>query len=496
MLGARMDRFLSILRKAAWAFFWISLPVTSFPFFPADFGGKALVRPLSMYPLAALLLLTTLPRLWRKQLPKTYLPLLAFILVALISALLSLSSEPATLMGVSQTDRLARNLLTLLIGASFYLTVSLYIDSQDELQSSLRWLYAGFAIALIWGTFQAAYIIDFSQDYFRFLNKIQAFISTRKLFTTRISGMTYEPKWFAEQICFLLMPWLIGSVLSGKSVFAWRFKRLSVEMILLLWSAAVMIFTFSRTGILILVLLTFFSIIYYGLRSAARSREGLSINKHTGRTLVQALLAVAILLALVLATGTRNPYFSRFWRYWTTESIENRTYFEYIGASQRIIYLVTAYHIYADNPLFGVGPGNYAFNFIEYAPNQPYHRQPEIVRQLTPSEGRDRLITPKNLYARLLAETGLVGSAVFTAFVLAVTGCALYLWRSTDAWQRAWGLSGLLGMLVFAIALWSFDSFAIPSMWVLFGLITAAAYLPADGSNEAANQGTAGQVVS
>ncbi len=496
MVAASMNRYVRILQNAAWAFFWISLPVTSFPYFPADFGGKTLVRPLALYPLAALLLLTTLPRLWRRQLPKTYLPLLAFILVVLISALLSLSAQPTTLMGVSQTDRLARNLLTLLIGASFYLTVSLYIESQAEMQSSLRWMYAGFAIALLWGTFQAVYIIDFSQDYFRFLNKIQAFISTRKLFTTRISGMTYEPKWFAEQICFLLMPWLIGSILSGKSVFAWRFKRVSVETLLLLWSATVMIFTFSRTGILILVLLTFISIIYYGLRSAARNRESSNIKQHTGRTLAQALLAVAVLLAVVLATGTRNPYFSRFWRYFTTESIENRTYFEYIGASQRIVYLVTAFHIYADNPLFGVGPGNYAFNFIEYAPNQPYHRQPEIVRQLTPSEGRDRLITPKNLYARLLAETGLVGTAVFTAFALAVMGCALFLWRSGNAWQRTWGLSGLLGMLVFAVALWSFDSFAIPNMWVLFGLITAVAHLPANRSSDPGNQGTDGQAVS
>ena len=492
MFAARITRpvlalRLRSLRTLAWAFFWLSLPVTSFPFFPADFGGKALVRPLSIYPLVVLLVLVTFPRLWRKPLPKTFLPLLAFMLVVLISSLLSLSSEPTTLMGVTQSARLVRNLLTLLIGAAFFMTISLYIESREDLHSSLRWLYAGFAIALIWGTFQAVYILDFSQDYFRFLNKIQAFISTRKLFTTRISGMTYEPKWFAEQICFLLMPWLIGCVLSGKSVFAWRFKRLSVEMILLFWSAAVMIFTFSRTGILILVLLTFISIIYYGLRSAARSKEGSTVNKRTGRTLVQAVLAVVVLLALILATGTRNPYFSRFWRYWTSESIENRTYFEYIGASQRIIYLVTAYHIYSDNPLFGVGPGNYAFKFIEYAPNQPYHRQPEIVRQLTPSEGRDRLITPKNLYARLLAETGLVGTAVFTAFVMAVAGCALSLWRSIDPWRRAWGLSGLLGMFVFAIALWSFDSFAIPNMWVMFGLITAAAHMAKDtaGTNSA-----------
>ena len=115
----------------------------------------------------------------------------------------------------------------------------------DELRASLRWLYLGFTVALAWGTLQVAYVIHFNPDYYHFLMKLQAYISTRKIFFNRVSGMTYEPNWFAEQISFLLIPWLLASVLSGYSAFRWRWRKLTLEWLLLGWSIIVLVFTFS-----------------------------------------------------------------------------------------------------------------------------------------------------------------------------------------------------------------------------------------------------------
>jgi hypothetical protein len=60
------------------------------------------------------------------------------------------------------------------------------------------------------------------------------------------------------------------------------------------------------------------------------------------------------------------------------------------------------------------------------------------------------------------------------AFVIANLGCALYLWLSRDKEWQYWGVASLCGLLAFSLSALTFDSFVIPNMWVLFGLITAA----------------------
>jgi O-antigen ligase len=186
-------------------------------------------------------------------------------------------------------------------------------------------------------------------------------------------------------------------------------------------------------------------------------------------------VVVTILAGVFLVLGTNSPYFSRLWRYWTDDRPTNKSYWEYLGINQRVVYWVTAFRIFEDHPWMGVGLGNYAFYFDDELPDQPWYRSPEIIRQITPLEGQDRLITPKNFYARLLAETGLVGTATFTTFLIAVFGDAIYLWFSRRMEEKFWGIAGVLGLMIFGVVLFSFDSFALPNMWVVFGLTTSAA---------------------
>ncbi len=465
-----------------------TLPVTSFPYLPAELGGRTLVRPLAIYPLMLLVLLVILPRLFTRPLPKTFLPLLAFVAVAMLSSLVAFSSDLEVYRGVSLASRFFRNLVTLGLGVSFYITVSLLPQTWQDMRFSLRWLYAGFGLALLWGTLQIPYVIHYSGRYFKLMQTIQGLVSSRKLFPTRISGMTYEPKWFAEQICFLLIPWLLGAILTRQSAFKWRWHWVTVEMLMLAWSVGVLVFTFSRTGLFILAVMAFLG--YWLFRSytprtakvAATPAPVQSRMPGRKRRLFEAGLIVAVLLGGLVIIGSQNPYFSRLWRYWTDGKARSRTYLEFIAFEQRFVYWATALRIYQRQPLLGVGLGNYAFYFVDMVPDQSYEQQQEMLRQLTPGEGRDRLITPKNLYARLISETGLLGVASFTTYLLAILGCILYLWFSTSAQQRYWGMSGFLALVVFAIVIFSFDSFALPNMWVVFGLITAAAHLadPAD----------------
>jgi hypothetical protein len=298
--------------RLAWIFLFISLPVSSFPYLPEALGGRALERPLAIYPLAVLVALVTLPRLLRRPLPRAFLPLLAFVVAAIAASLLAFVTEVDSLRGVSMVERFIRSLFTLALGCGFYFTVVLLHTSWEDLRFSLRWLYAGMAAALLWGTFQIVYVIHFSPAYFRFINAAQSLVSSRKLFNTRISGLTYEPKWFAEQICFLLMPWLLASVLTRRSIFNWRWRWITVEWLLLAWGTVVLIFTFSRSGLFILGVLAVLAFLLYRLANVGK-RAGAKSYPHRRTPRLRLAFELAVILVALTAglyvVGSQNPYF-------------------------------------------------------------------------------------------------------------------------------------------------------------------------------------------
>jgi len=463
--------------------------VTSFPFFPSGIGGDTLVRPLAVYPLLLLVVLVTLPRLAKRPLPSTFLPLLVFILVCLASTSMAVLQGIEPTLGVSLAPRALRTLVTLAIGIAIYFTVVLWPESIEDLRFSLRWLYAGFGLALFWGTLQAVYVIRFIPAWFDLLSRAQEYISYQTLFTTRISGLTYEPNWFAEQISFLLLPWLLGAVLSGYSVFRWRWHWLTVEWLLLAWALFVLPFTYSRAGLLIMLVVIFFGVVFFRQRRKVVLTDRTKVIKTIGVRLITGTSVVVILAGFIYFAGANNPFFARLWEYWqqqpyTSFSRQLKGYVEYMGFGPRFFYLETAYRIYEDYPVLGIGLGNYAFYFEEYLPIRSLATMPEVLRLLVPEPGRDRLITTKNFPVRLLAETGLLGTATFAAFVIAVLGCSLYLQFSPGIDSRYWSTAGFLGLLAFTLVAFSFDSFAIPNMWVVFGLITAAAHVQRKNSHQ------------
>jgi len=468
--------------KVLWAFFILALPVTSFPLLPAEFGGAASVRPLSFYPLVGLLLLVTLPRFLKKPLPTVFLPLLVFALFAVSSALLASLNPVFTLRDVSPTIRLIRGLIALGVGLVFYFTVSLYPQSWNDLKGTLRWLYIGFSIALLWGTIQISYILKIAPELYHLLSQMQRLISSRKLMLKRISGLTYEPKWFAEQLCFLLIPWLLASVLSGCSVFRRRWRGLSVEFFLLVWASVVLLFTYSRSGLFVLLMLFLLGGWFYREKLIVHIKRWEAKSRINGKLFLAAGLGVILVAAalVIYVVGMQNNYFSRLWTYWSAEQEARGDYLEYIAFRQRMVYAETAYRMYEAYPILGVGLGNYAFFFESMLPNRPWHRQPDILRQLSQVEGRTKLITPKNLFLKILAESGTLGFAAFGVFCLTLLGIALSSSNNQEPFQSMWNKAGMFGLVAFAVFSFSYDSFVIPNMWVVFGLITAANHLSKD----------------
>mgnify|MGYP001237658476 CR=1 FL=1 len=481
MIQAHIRPFLGAAQKVAWAALLFTLPVTSFPYFPPALGGDALVRPLAVYPLILLGVLAVLPALFIRPVSRTVLTLLPFVLIALVSSLASLlrGIEPA--LGISVEARVLRGVITLAIGCAFYVTIATFPQTRQDLDFSLRWIYAGGLAALFWGSLQAAGIFFSSQSLFAFLEKAQTYISIRPLRPDRISGLTYEPHWFAEQMILLLLPWTLAAALNGYSVYRWRWRWLSVEWLIVGWCILLLPFTYSRAGLLNLAILVFLSVIFFRpsknnhlpnevvKQNAARRLAGWG-----KRRLVEAVIVLGIVLIPIYLIGDRNPFFARIWGYWKQPQASLSGYLSYLGFDARLVYGQAAFNTYLAYPVLGVGLGNYAFYFEEMLPYRPIAEVPEVLHMVTPEPGRDRLITSKNLYLRLLAETGIVGATAYLAFVIAHVGCAIYLWLSIDRRWQYWGTASLCGLLAFALSAMTFDSFVIPNTWVVFGLICAA----------------------
>jgi O-antigen ligase len=215
----------------------------------------------------------------------------------------------------------------------------------------------------------------------------------------------------------------------------------------------------------------------------SRTTADQQAGRKPGHPLLRAVLVILIfgvLVSVFLFIGTRNDFFTRLWVYWQKPNASLDGYFEYLGFGARQIYGDTALNTFYSYPWMGVGPGNYALYFAEMLPYEPLARTPEVLRVITPEAGRDRLITAKNFFLRLLAETGIIGTAAFIGFFVTIIGSMLSLIRSPDKSDRkylsakTWGVGSLLALVAFTFSTLSFDSFALPNMWVAFGFITAA----------------------
>lgn len=128
----------------------------------------------------------------------------------------------------------------------------------------------------------------------------------------------------------------------------------------------------------------------------------------------------------------------------------------------------SAWSVFVDHPLLGVGPGQFG---PVYSPK--YRSRPETSLEI----GRAR---PRNLYFELAAETGILGLACFLAIVGWIQ---LRLWRAWRRWRNARDdLAGLAlgffiaicGYLVSAVFLHlSYQRY----YWLLLGLAAAAHHI-------------------
>lgn len=460
--------------RFVWGVLLLTLPVTSFRYMP-DFLGRTLIQPLAFYPLAILLVLVAF-LFWRSRrvpLPANFNLLLIFVLFAGIASLVGLLYAPIPLREAGYEDRVLRGWFSLLIGLAFFFAALWMNRNERDLRASLKWIYAGLALTLAWSLVQAV-AVNTSLIPRSLVNDIQTTFSARPLLPRRISGFAYEPAWLADQLVIFYLPWVVAALIAGRSLL----RRAWVEVGLVLVSLVVLVFTYSRGGLITAIVCMLAVLLICGRRLLGRAWTWLAAPFRTPDSLPSARslpalavrigLFVALAVALVAAGSflARYEYFASLWDLGDEENPVD--YLVDISAGPRLAYAMAGYEVFEEHPLTGVGLGASSLYLFDHYPEWA-KVIPEVARQLSPDS--NLIPNTKSLYVRLLAELGLPGFWFFVAFLLsflamlrrmAVTGAPLMQFVAT---------SGLFAWLAIVARNITQDSFTMPIMWVTLGML-------------------------
>ena len=389
--------------RVLWAAVLLTLPVTSFRYFPF-MGAETYVRPLSAYPLALLLIVLFVQFLRdHKRLTWTgaFTPLSAFVLATLAATVIGVLFAPLVLRGQAYWGRAIRAWATLIIGLAFFISAVWMNRADEELRFTVKWMLAGFVLDILWSGLQGATF------YLHMLPKPlvthwQLVFSMRELIrTNRISGMAYEPAWLAGEIATIYLPWLFASLLTRVRVT--RFKWF--ELVLLICAALLLLATFSRGGLATVGATVVLTLLFIGGEyiRAARNWFVSGFRNAKGWILrVVMILAVMISIFGALLFLSRKNYISRLWN---TQATSVQDFLIQNSAGARAAYIWGALGAYRDHPWTGVGLGADGFYIYQNLPDWIMTMVPEIASQLSPTSAL--YPNAKNLYVRLLAETGL-----------------------------------------------------------------------------------------
>ena len=516
-IHSRIGSFGEAIAEILWAVALICLPITTFPLFALNLG--ALVAPFSILPVAILFLIAGLPLILRKgKLPKETIPLVFFALAAILSCAVAYFIFIPGFKGKTVPGQEIRALFTLAVGLIFFLATATWVRDTDRLKKSLKYIAIGGMISLAWSAVQAYYVLRQAETYPLWLSQVQSWFSVRSPNLTpksgRISGLTYEASWFAHQMVMLYLPIWMAATYHKVSAFKFRLVHISVENILLVLGLAAFFLSSPRIGLVSFFLMVIYFFIKLNVAFYRKIVQDLSRRLHAtiikpsqrGISSIKVFTSAFIILAyLLIIAGAFLLASQRDWRLSllitdppTKEEILGVLTFNQdvlLGLSHRFIFLermvywFNGWNVFSQYPWMGVGLGNAGFFFPQLAPAIGWSSY-EIRNVLYYLFD---LPNVKSFWFRLLAETGLVGFSLFVTWLYVLFQSARFSLRMDNPYLKTFALAGQLALLAFIGEGFSLDSFAMPYLWVMAGLIACVAMISrrgASGQPPLADQGT------
>ncbi len=496
-LNVRLERAGEII----WAIAMICLPLTSFPLFSSISG--AIVAPFSILPIFILLIIWSIPLVIRKgELPKETIPLVIFIFAVIIACASAYFFFIPGFKSKTVPGQELRALFTLAVGLSFYLVTTTWVKTTGKLHSTWKYITIGGILSLLWTGFQAFYILRGAEQYPSWMNLIQSWLAVLSPQYSprygRVNGLTYEASWFAHQMVMLYLPLWLAASYHKTSAFAFRIFHISIENILLVFGLAAFFLSSPRIGLVSLLLMIIFLFFRLNLSihrkfvELVTSKQGILLRRSSPARKTSIRVFTSLSIVLIYALVLVGVFFFAVQRDWRLNILVNDppTLKEIVGVLtldqsailtlshrfiflERTVYWFSGWNVFNQYPWLGVGLGNAGFFFPKLAPAIGWasFEIRNVLFYLT------QLPNVKSFWFRLLAETGLVGFSIFITWLYVLFQSSRFSQRNPSRMIKTVSLAGQLALLVFIGEGLSIDSFAMPYLWVIAGLIAAIAMI-------------------
>jgi O-antigen ligase len=465
-----------------WAGIVLLLPVTSFPWVVALVKSDTVAVPSGIF-LLVIVLFWLLPGLLQgKSFPRQNLPLLAFVLLAVLVTILSTFTVIPPFKGISPLREQLKSGLTLAVGLCFFLVASTWPVTDRRLRWTLALINLSGLLMIAWSLAQSGAWYAFHR-YPAWMRSIQEFFSVGPLYRQRTAGFALEPSWLAHQLNMVYLPYWLAATVRRFSVHR-KLWGISLENLLLVAGVTVLGLTLSRVGLLAFLLTVGYLLIRANLMLADRIRTWILhprneyMQKHpfqqqliqTGIFFGLLLLYAGILAGVALVLSKVDPRMQKMFSFSFGQDAILR-YADQLAFATRLVYWQAGWNIFNQHPFLGVGLGNAGFYFPQALPAFAW----KLVEVHGLAYRGVVLMNIKSIWVRLLAETGIAGFALFCSWMATVWFSARSAEVQKNPLAATIGLGGQLMLIAFLLEGFSVDSFALPYLWISAGLVTAAA---------------------
>lgn len=469
-----------------------------------------MVAPLSVLPLLFLLVGWFFPFfVQRGKMPPQSLPLVGFLLAAILSAAVAYFISIPPFKSASLFRNEIEAVASLAIGVCFYLVVAVWTRETQRENFLLRLVNWSGALVLVWVFFQAVTWRLF-QNFPDWMWDFQEMVSTsRLLYANRANGFAYEPSWLAHQLNMVYLPFWLSATVNGVSAHRLRVWKISLENVLLVGGIVALILSVSRIGLLAFLVMVAYLFLTWNIRLVnwlpgfvlGRLKEGKlqSLLVQRPRLIRRFVIAASLLVVVFVYSGLLagaayglSRYDARMSNLFDISTIKEKSFFHYANQlvfAERIVFWQAGWEVFGDYPILGVGPGNAGFFFAEKLSAFSW----ALTEVRTLMYQWSTLPNIKSLWVRLLAETGITGFAFFVCWYYLLWRSAIFLRKTKiqetgvlgrELHEKSFQMLGQAGEFVLIALLiegFSIDTFALPYYWFTFGLLTAMCELARQG---------------